>query len=78
MSEESVCFAYILRLIEQNLNRDISINPDCSILPDRINYTLINNHKVFSKIYKYKKFNAQKELKNWNKDFTFREYANIH
>lgn len=77
LAEEPVCFAYIFRLIEQNLNRDLSINPDCSILPDWINYTLSNNHKVFWKIYKYKKFDAKTELKSWWLQ-NFREYTNDH
>lgn len=70
-------FSYIFRLVEQNLNRDLSINPDCSILPRRIAYVLPDLDKVFFKIYKYKNYDLKKELKSWwLKDF--RVYDNEH
>jgi len=67
-------FAYIFRLIEQNLNRNKSIDKDCSILPRWIIHTLWGVNSVFSKIYKYKIFDAKKELSNWNGITNYREY----
>jgi ATP-dependent DNA helicase RecQ len=62
---EPLSFAYIFRLIEQNLNRDLSVTPDCSILPFWILHKLENINKVFAKIFKYKKFDAKTELRSW-------------
>lgn len=69
-----LAFTYILRLIEQNLNRDKTLNPDCSILPFWILHKLWNINSVFSKIFKYKKFNAVDELKNWDWINNYKEY----
>lgn len=77
LDENPVEFAYIFRLIEQNLNRDLSINPDCSILPRWLTYSLPEVDKVFSKIYRYKNYDLKKELRTWwLKDF--RIYENEH
>lgn len=77
IKETPLEFAYIFRLVEQNLNRDLSINPDCSILPRWLTYSLPNIDKVFSKVYRYKNYDLKKELRSrWLKDF--RTYENEH
>ena len=77
LDENPVEFAYIFRLVEQNLNRDLSINPDCSILPRWLAYSLPEIDKVFSKIYRHKNYDLKKELRSWwLKDF--RVYDNEH
>lgn len=76
---EPLSFAYIFRLIEQNLNRDLSVTPDCSILPFWILHKLENINKVFAKIFKYKKFDAKTELRSWWKWFKdFRTYEHTY
>ena len=78
LEENTLEFAYIFRLVEQNLNRNLSINPDCSILPSWITYSLPDIDRVFSKIYKYKNYDLKMELQNWIKNGTFRVYDNEH
>ena len=78
LEKNSLEFTYIFRLIEQNLNRDISVNPDCSILPFWLKYSLPETDTIFSKIYKYKNYDLKRELQTWIKDGSYRFYDNEH